>query len=340
MGAAAEEGFSCWVSTNRLLFALIILFVISVYYVVGGYGFPDYSNYVTLVENGGYLRSPDEYVTEWVARFILKNEFGFFSTAQGTVDFLAAFVQFFYVVFVFLLMRSDNLQQQRGWLFFTLALSPLLLTTALRAAPAYLLIAYLAAYGKVLTPRFIILALIAVAFHDSAIIMVTLCVLSCAFCYVFSSVGAYFLRWVMGLSLVIILLSQQISFLLLSLVSRFDFGIRSVYFQGGDVASLVKKVFLIFIWLVAYTALFNERSNIRVKVFLCASVLLMALSFSINEVAGVRFSAYVLGAALVSKGAFLLSGNEGSRFGQVDLLFGFVYFVVMFYDIFRNVQAV
>ena len=335
-----EEGsVSWWVNTNRLLFVLVILFVLAVYYVVGGYGFPDYSNYIALVRNGGYLRSPDEYATEGVARFILKNEFGFFGSAHSTVDFLAAFVQLFYVVFVFILMKDEDLQRQRGWLFFTLALSPLLLTTVLRAGPAYLVVTYLALYGKVFTPRFIVLALIAISFHDSAIVMIALYVLSSMFCCVFSRVGVRELRWLMGVSLLIILLSQQVYLLLMSLVSNFELGIRSVYFQAENAASLVKKVFVVFIWFVAYTALYNDRSSIRTKVFLCACSLLMAVSFSINEVAGVRFSAYVLGVALVSKGAFILSGNGEGKFSRLDLLFGFVYFVVMFYDVFRNVKA-
>lgn len=341
MGASVgrEGRVVCWVNTNWLLFSLVILFVLAVYYSVGGYGFPDYINYITLVENGGYLRSPDEYAAEWLVRFILKNEFGFFSGAQNTVDFLAVFVQVFYVVFVSLLMKDEDRQRQRGWLFFTLALSPLLLTTVLRAGPAYLIVTYLALHGKVLTPRFVVLALIAISFHDSAIVMIALYVLSAMFCCIFSRVGVRELRWLMVVSLAIMLLSQQVSLLLMSVVSHFDVGIRSVYFQGGDAASLVKKVFVVFIWFVAYTALSNDRSSMRTKVFLCACSLLMAVSFSVSEVAGVRFSAYVLGIALVSKGAFILSGNGRGKLSQLDLLFGFVYFAVMFYDVFRNAQA-
>lgn len=328
-----------FVNTNRLLFLLVVSTVLLVYYSVGGYGFPDYRNYIALAENNGYIVSANEYAAEWVARFFLRNGFGVADTAAGTVDFFAAFVQFFYVVFILMLLRGDDLQQQRGWLYFTLALSPLLLTTALRATPAYLIIAYLCSYGKISTFRFLILAVVAISFHDSAIVMIAIYVMSCVFCNVFCNVREGFLRWVMWGAFALTVLSQQVSFLFVSLVSHFDFGIRAVYFQGGESASIVKKVFLLFIWVVAYTALSGEAVSIRSKVFLCASTLVMALSFSLSEVAGIRFSVYVLGAAVVAKGAFVFSGNKDSEFKQVDFVFGFMYFVIMFYDIFRNVKA-
>lgn len=326
------------VNTNRSMFLLVVLFVLGVYYYIGGSGFPDYSNYVTLVKNGGYLRSPDEYAAEWVSRYILKNPFGFFDSAEHVVDCLALIVQFFYFAFIYVLMRDANEQQQRGWLFFTLALSPLLLTTALRAAPAYIVIAYLASHGKLLTPRVFILSLVSIAFHDSAVVMIMLYAMVCMFCRLFPTVQAGLLRWVMIGALVLIVFSQQISYLLISLMSHYDFGIRSVYFQGGENASILKKIFILLIWFVSWTALFNEQSDIRTKVFLTAAVLLMAFAFSVSEVAGIRFSAYVLGAAVVSKGAFMFSGNPDSKYSQVDLLLGLVFFGLMFYDIFRNVK--
>ncbi|ALE87598.1 hypothetical protein [Pseudomonas versuta] len=343
MSESLEQYSGKWtffVNTNRLLFLLVVSTVLLVYYFVGGYGFPDYRNYIALAENNGYITSANEYAAEWVARFFLRNGFGVADSAAGTVDFFAAFVQIFYIVFILILMRGDDLQQQqRGWLFFTLALSPLLLTTALRATPAYLIIAYLCSYGKISTFRFFILAVVAISFHDSAIVMIALYVMSCVFCNVFYNVRESFLRWGMWGAFTLILLSQQVSFLFVSLVSHFDLGIRAVYFQGGESASVVKKIFLLFIWVVAYTGLSGEAVSIRSKVFLCASTLVMALSFSLSEVAGIRFSVYVLGAAVVAKGAFLFSGNEDSKFKQVDLVLGFMYFVIMFYDIFRNVKA-
>lgn len=326
------------VNNNRLVFFLVVSTVLAVYYLIGGYGFPDYRNYIVLAENNGYISSPDEYAAEWISRFFLRNGFGLSENAAETVDFFAASIQFFYVVFVLVLMRDNDVLHQRGWLYFTLALSPLLLTTALRAAPAYLIVSYLAYYAKVKTLRFLILALLAISFHDSAILMIAIYILSNIFCYFFGKTTALFLRCVMWVSLVLIIFSKQISFLLMMLVAQFDFGIRAVYFQGGDGNSIAKKIFILLIWFVAFTALSNKESSIRAKVFLCATALLMALTFSISEVAGVRISVYVLGIAVVSKGAFLLSGNRDSKFRQLDLLCGFAYFGLMFYDIFRNVK--
>lgn len=324
---------------NRLLFLLVVLFVLAVYYFVGGYGFPDYRNYITLAENNGYIASPDEYAAEWVSRFFLRNGFGIFDNAEDVVDFFAAVVQIFYIVFILSLMKDEDILHQRGWLFFTLALSPLLLTTALRAAPAYIIIAYLAYCSRVVSLRFLLLSLLAISFHDSAILMVVLFVMSCVFCSVFGRVSASFVRKIMWVAFILIVFSQQFSLLFMSLISNFDFGIRAAYFQAPDGASLVKKVFVLFSWYIAYTALFNKLCCLRTKVFICAAAFLMALSFSISEVAGIRIAGYVIGVSVVSKGAFLLSGNEGSKFRWLDLLCGFMYFVVMFYDIFRNVKV-
>lgn len=333
------EKLTWYVNGNRLLFLLVVFSVLAIYYVVGGYGFPDYRNYITLAENNGYISSPDEYAAEWISRFFLRNGFGVLDSAVEVVDFFAAFIQVFYIVFILSLMKDEDILHQRGWLFFTLALSPLLLTTALRAAPAYIIIAYLAYYGRFTSLRFLLLSLLAISFHDSAILMVVLFVLSCVFCNVFKRVNASFIRKVMWLSVLLIVFSEQFSLLFVSLISNFDFGIRAAYFQSPESASLVKKIFVLFAWYIAYTSLFNKLCCVRTKVFICAAALLMALSFSISEVAGIRIAGYVIGVSVVSKGAFLLSGNEGDKLRQVDLLCGFMYFVVMFYDIFRNVKV-
>ncbi len=328
-----------YINKNRLLFLVVVFLVLAVYYFIGGYGFPDYRNYITLAENNGYISSPDEYAAEWISRFFLRNGFGILDSAVEVVDFFAVFIQVFYVSFILFLMKDKDILHQRGWLFFTLALSPLLLTTALRAAPAYIIIAYLAYYGRVATLRFLLLSLLAISFHDSAILMVVLFAMSCAFCGVFKRVNTSFLRKVMWVSVILIVFSQQFSLLFISFISNFDFGIRAAYFQTPESASLVKKIFILFAWYIAYTSLFNKSCEIRTKVFICAATLLMALSFSISEVAGIRIAGYVIGVAVVSKGAFLLSGNEGDKLRQVDLLCGFMYFTVMFYDIFRNVKV-
>ena len=322
----------------RSIYLLVAFSVIIVYYVVGGYAFPDYSNYITLVENGGYLFSPDEYAAEWISRFILRNGFGFFSTSKGSVDFLAVVSQLFFVISIYLLMRNGTKQHQKGWLFFTLLLSPLLLTTVLRATPAYIIVAYLAYYERGLSRRSVFLGLLAVSFHDSAIVMILIYFIVVIFCNVFSGVKLWMLRFSMWCALAVIVFSQYVSYLILVVLSQFDFGVRSVYMQGVESFSIVKKLFIVFVWFVAYTLLYNKSASLKSKVFVTAGVVLVALSFSINEVVGIRFSAYILGSAVVCKGAFLLSGKEKSNYSVLDYFFAFLYFLLMFYDVFRNAK--
>ncbi|UVH50567.1 hypothetical protein NVB75_29095 [Pseudomonas sp. CBS] len=319
------------------VFFVCVLLV--VYYLMGGGAFPDYPNYVTIVNNGGYLFSKDEYMAEWVSRFFLSQGLFFFDSAEHVVDFFALIVQVFYILFVFYFGVLKGGISRRGWFFFTAVLGPLLITTALRASPAYILIAYIAATGGRLNLKFLLLSVLAVSFHDSALILVVLYAASCLMARIFRVVGPKFYQILMWCSLVLILLSQQVALALFSVVSKLDMGIRSVYFQELPETSIVKKVFLIVIWIVAYTTIKNVAVHARTKIFVCGSMLLTALSFSLNEVAGIRFALYVLGSCVLAKGAFIFSGQHNSRYRQIDVVLAVAYFGLVFMDILRNARG-
>ncbi|AKA85323.1 hypothetical protein VO64_4777 [Pseudomonas synxantha] len=325
-----------WYVYLNLLFVFVLLVV---YYCMGGWSFPDYPNYVTIVNNGGYLFSKDEYLAEWVSRFFLSQGLGFFESADQVVDFFALFVQIFYILFVFYFGVTKESISRRGWFFFTAVLGPLLITTALRASPAYILIAYIAATGGRLNLKFVLLSLLAVSFHDSALILVAVYVASCVMSHMFKVIGQRFYLCLMWCSLALILLSQQVAFVLFSVVSKLDIGIRSVYFQELPETSIVKKIFMVVIWVVAYTTVKNLTVNTRTKIFVCGSVLLTAISFSLSEVVGIRFALYVLGSCVLAKGAFLFSGQHNSRYRQIDVVLAVAYFCLVFMDILRNARG-
>ncbi|WP_411705145.1 hypothetical protein [Edaphovirga cremea] len=322
-----------WYAYLNLLF---VCFLLVIYYFMGGGSFPDYSNYVTIVNNGGYLFSKDEYMTEWVSRFFLSKGLVFFDSADHVVDFFALLVQMFYVLFVFYFGLIKGRVSRRGWFFFTAVLGPLLITTALRASPAYILVAYIAATGGRLNLKFLLLSVLAVSFHDSALILVAVYAASCVIAGIFKSIGSTLYQLLMWCSLALVLLSQQVSYVLFSVVSKLNIGIRSVYFQELPDTSIVKKVFMIVIWVVAYTTIKNIAVQARTKIFVCSSMLLTAISFSLSEVVGIRFALYVLGSCVLAKGAFLFSGQHNSRYRQVDVVIAVAYFCLAFMDILRN----
>ncbi|AZF04438.1 hypothetical protein [Pseudomonas sp. R5-89-07] len=325
-----------WYVYLNLAFVVALL---GVYYFMGGWAFPDYPNYVTIVNNGGYLFSKDEYMAEWVSRLFLSHGLSFFDSAEHVVDFFALIVQIFYILFVFYFGVSKEGISKRGWFFFTAVLGPLLITTALRASPAYILIAYIAATGGRFGFKVALLSILAVSFHDSALILVIVYAASCIGARLFKSIGPVFYRFLMWCSLALILLSQQVAYILFSVVSKLNIGIRSVYFLELPETSIVKKVFMVVIWVVAYTTIRNISVNVRTKLFVCGSILLTALSFSLSEVVGVRFALYVLGSCVLAKGAFLFTGQRDSRYRQVDVIFAVAYFCLVFMDILRNARG-
>lgn len=332
---------SCFFSASWYVYLnfFFVLVLLIVYYFMGGWSFPDYPNYVTIVNNGGYLFNKDEYMAEWVSRFFLSHGLIFFDSAEHVVDFFALIIQVFYILFVFYFGVVKDGISRRGWFFFTAVLGPLLITTALRASPAYILVAYVAATGGRLNLKFVVLSILAVSFHDSAIILVFVYAISCLVARMFRSVGPAFYQLLMWCSFALILLSQQVAFVLFSMVSKLNIGIRSVYFQELPEASIVKKVFIVVVWVVAYTAIKNVTVNARTKIFVCGSMLLTAFSFSLNEVVGVRFSLYVLGSCVLAKGAFLFSGQPNSRYRQIDIVFAIAYFCLVFMDLLRNARG-
>ncbi len=333
--AGSRLGFltGSWYVYLNLSFVVGLLIV---YYIMGGWSFPDYPNYVTIVNNGGYLFSKDEYMAEWLSRFFLSHGLAFFGSADRVVDVFALFVQLFYVSFCFYFGTSKTTLSRRGWFFFTAVLGPLLITTALRASPAYILIAYIAASGMRLNFKFMLLAVLAVSFHDSALILVVLYVVSCVVSRIFKFISPTQYKIFLWCSFFLIVLSQQVTAVLFSVVSKLNVGIRSVYFLELPQTSLVKKVFLLVIWFVAYTTIQNSSVSVRTKIFVCASMLITAVSFSLSEVVGVRFALYVLGACVLAKGAFLFNGEDSSRYRQVDVVCAIAYFGLVFMDILRN----
>ncbi|QXH38257.1 EpsG family protein [Pseudomonas sessilinigenes] len=275
-------------------------------------------------------------MAEWISRLFLGHGLQVFDSADRVVDAFALFVQIFYVAFCFYFGANKTMLSRRGWFFFTAALGPLLITTALRASPAYILVAYIAASGMRFNLKFLFLALLAVSFHDSALILVVLYSFSCLISRVFKAFSPIVYKITLWFSFCLIVFSQFITLALFSVVSKLNIGIRSVYFLELPQTSIVKKAFLIFIWVIAYTTIQNSNVQSRSKIFICGSVMLTALSFSLSEVVGIRFALYVLGACLLAKGAFLFSGEHRSRFRQVDVMLAIAYFALVFMDILRN----
>lgn len=328
--------FKRW-SSYKIANFFVILMLLCFYYFLGGDSFPDYSNYVAIAENGGYLFVEDEFVAEWISRAFLKYGPKWFESAVIAVDIFAFLIQFFFVSFVF--FSGDKISQRfhRGWFFYSLALAPLLITTALRASPAYLIFAYVGASDIKLSKKTILLGLLAISFHDSALIMALLYILVCFIGTFFKFVrNAYILKILVCMLVPIIIFPGQVVGIIGLLLSQFNLGIRAIYLTSAPDPSILKIFFMLLVWWVSFGAVFSSEIDSKVRLFIFASLFIAVLAFAINEVAGIRLSLYALGSAILAKGAFFSTGNKKDKFLLLDMVLMMFYFSFMVFDVLRH----
>ncbi|MFF7708707.1 EpsG family protein [Pseudomonas sp. NPDC007930] len=319
-----------------------VMIIVCVYYIVGGYHFPDYTNYITIVKNGGVLRDSSEYVAEWFSR-------GFFKLVpakldiepRATVDLFVAIVQAAFLIFVTWASRGSP-RLARGWVFLTLALGPLLLTTAVRSAPAYLCIAYLGCDENLKKRpwfKFLILAVVAVSFHDTAIVMLGLLAVTVLLAKVQSRLLDWLIAGVLFLVPVVLFFSQLITNFLLPIIVAHVHAGSSIYLATNPTGSIIKRFFMLFIWWCVFSTWRADQVSRRTKIFLIASLALAVSAYLINEVAGIRFSLFCLGVAVVARGAFLVTGDESKAtplLMRLDLIAAIIYGFLIYADVLRQ----
>jgi hypothetical protein len=307
----------------------LCLIVIIFYYVIGGHNFPDYSNYITISEKGGYLYFENEYFAEWISRAWLSNIGFILNDHTLSIDIFALLIQFSYIMWILSgVEKKDNISKY--WI--TVFLAPLFLTTTLRGTVGYICL-FQFFIGALTLKRALIFGFIAVSFHDSAAIPFIL--LAPALLLLnsksFNIINA--LLW--SFSFIFINFSQIISAQLLALVSTFGIGIREIYFQNYESPSLVKSLYANFILGLTFVVLINK-GEAEKKLSLMLIMFACSMLYSIASTPAIRMLIYVFGICVVmaSHSEGLVKNLLSNRI--VISVFTPIVMGLTFYDLFRN----
>lgn len=304
---------------------MILGVLFSYYLIIGESAFPDYENYITIVLNGGYLYSPEEYFFEFFSRFILTLDTG---NANINVDLLTFISQTFSIVYFIVLSFI------KPWSGFALVAisSVLYLTTMVRAAPAYVLLGYVGLKNFKFLPL-IVIFIVAIGWHDTALLPFGMVIISS----ILDKVGWTELAknlftkvyWVIAFLLFLI---NFIRPLIIDIIQD-RLGIRASYLHDLTSHSFLKLFYIFFIYVGSYYII--KKSSITQK---NANVLYMLNIFCvflyiINGTAGVRFAGYTI--------VFLLSATNWqmliNKFARpiIYLIFIVLYFIT-YIDILKN----
>jgi hypothetical protein len=313
----------------KLYSIAVYLIIIFIYYIVGGESFPDYLNYVTISEKGGYLFFENEYFAEWISRAWLAHAGDVLSDHYLSVDLFALGIQIFYFIWL-LIDKEKSIISAKFWI--TVFMGPLLLTTALRATVPYLCV-FQFFFGKPTRGRWLLLGGLSVGFHDSALIPFILIANALLWVDVAKIRKLNILLW--GLSLVIIYFGSYFVDIFISVISSIGVGIRDVYFLEYQSPSLAKFLYanlMLFLTCITLKTSIDSR-----KVLMLMSVMFVSsLLFAIASTPAIRMYIYVFGICLV-----LISRSDG--FLKSVMLNRGVLTVVpplilmlSFYDLFKN----
>jgi hypothetical protein len=315
---------------QTLTLAIVICLI---YYLVGGESFPDYKNYITISEKGGWLFDENEYYFEWISRWWLREMPVYFSS-QVAVNGLILFVQLTYAVW---LLKSKSKAEKIAKYWITVLSGPLFLTTTARGT-----IAYIAAYSLVEKNKklsiykaffFIILGL---SFHDSFIIVVVAYAASLIFAR-YATRKIFIVLYVF--SLLTIVLGHIVFGEIVGLILQFGIGIRDVYFQENSTPSILKTSYALTVCLIVLP-LVNSKKNIEPSLILMIVILLAVSSilFSLSSTPAIRMLLYVSGMSI-------LVGFSNRLYPRVFerkifmIAIGLPIIFIMFWDLFRNANV-
>ncbi len=309
------------------------LIIIAIYYGVGGEAFPDYLNYVTISQKGGYLFYEDEYLAEWISRFWLSNVGQILGDHYLSVDIFALIVQIAYLIWAFS-GKDKSVILVKFWV--TVFMGPLLLTTTLRATIPYILFFQLF-LGQITIKRIIVLGLLALSFHDSAMVPFFIAFMIHILFKESSSINRKIAQLMYAASVLVVLAGEYLAPTILPLLSSIGLGIRDIYFIDFVPASGFKIAYASLIIIMTGIIFFhapNERLVLIVISMLCASSVL----FAISSTPAIRMYLFVFGACicLLSRGKRLekIISNPIAIFMIPPLAL-----FVLFYDLFRNANV-
>lgn len=307
----------------------LCLIVLIIYYLIGGINFPDYSNYVTLSEKGGYLFYENEYFAEWISRAWLSNAGVMLDNHFLSIDLFTLIIQLSYIIWI---LNGPSKIEKISKYWITVFLAPLLLTTTVRGTIGYICL-FQFFIGEFNYKRALIFGFTAVAFHDSAAIPFILLTPALLVTNTRAFKKINLLIWVA--SLIFINFGQLITTELLVVVSTLGIGIREVYFQNYEAPSLVKLLYANFIIALTLVVLINKGDE-KKKLSLMLIMLACSLLFSISSTPAIRLYIYVFGVSII-----MISNGTGLPKNLLNnnaaiILFTPTIMSLTFYDLFRN----
>lgn len=269
------------------LVVLMLMVALILYYIVlGPSAFPDYDNYQTIARNGGYLFSPDEYFFEYFSRGILTSRY---IQPENAVDLLVLISQFFTFFYIFSLMK------ERPWngLMQTSLTSVAFLTTIIRAAPAYEMIGYLC-MGKITKKKFFLCGAIAIGWHDTAVIPLSLI----GFVYLIrvirlDNISLKILNNVYLFGVAIFIFPDKFKEII-GIIFGSLIGIRTIYFETDGGYSAIKIIYSMGIYLSTCYLTRLSKLDKEKKLIIYGLNIFGAIMYSINSVAGIRFSLFTI----------------------------------------------
>lgn len=315
---------------NRAL--IVYILIISFYYVLGGKSFPDYENYITISEKGGYLFSPDEYFTEWGSRWWLKNIGQVIGNHQISIDILVLFIQIYYLVWL-LNNKDEKIDIAKLWI--TIFLGPLLLTTTIRATPVYLLVYTLAA-SRVSIIKLLMMFLFGLLFHDTALLAFFVYFMAYLIEKNFKKSIDFLMVSVWVFSIFMIVFGNLMTENFILILKSLNIGVRDVYLKSIDSPSLLKIAYALFIAALSIPSI-NRKEKTLEDLFLIGLLFLGAITFAVSSTAAIRIFIFAFGVALIQ----LIKNSTELRMFVATSSFSYALFFplitsLMFWDLFRN----
>ena len=307
------------------------LLIVLIYYTLGGQSFPDYANYITLSQNGGYLFYENEYFAEWLSRLWLANVGRLIGDHQLSVDIFSAIIQITYLIWA-VNGHEKNKLIAKFWI--TIFLGPLLLTTTIRATVSYLCV-FQVFLGELTLKRILFYGLVGASFHDAVLIPVAMILGMKIFENYLKIKMPSFLLIV---SFCIIALGPYLVNFALELINSFGIGIREIYFQNYLSPSVAKYVYALFILTLSFFVLHVESEPLAQSAYM-SIVVVSTMMFSIASTPAIRLYLYAFGPAciLLVRG----TGLMGKLMRNKIVLLTVPIFILplMIFDLFRNVEV-
>jgi hypothetical protein len=285
-----------------LLKSLILLMVLAIdsYILINGLeALPDYDGYFIMAEKNRDGLSDGRALLELIPKLFLGGVFTSGKTSDDIV-ILTALSQLFTVYFYILYKPGYAKGLNLGTFLLAGLTGPFFLTTAIRAAPAYLLSAIVFGNGVKPSWKNVFLLCAAIFWHDTGI--VCLIVASAAFAVgdktekLVGFIRKSYSRLLLFFIFIGLIFKTMVAYAPVDLLVDL-LGYRAVYITSNN-ETVLKEVFIVLVILLGMFCIRKCSLNTRQTFWVITFCLITILVALINQVAGVRMSFYIIAATL------------------------------------------